>query len=193
MKPIFSIKTIPILLLSILVFNSCQKKTSFSETEFREIKGGFETPTDDNNLWCYWHWVDDDISKEGITKDLEAMKKAGIGGALIGNINPEEIDGKVPMMSEDWWSHMVHAVTEGKRIGVDIGIFNCPGWSQSGGPWVDYTKAMRYLTYSETKVKGNQTIKMELVKPDAKFQDIHTLAFKSKMLKIETLQPYQQN
>ena len=115
-------------------------------------------------MWCYWYWINDDISKDGITKDLEAMKKAGIGGALIGNINPAHEDGKVPMLSEDWWSHMVHAVVEGKRIGVDIGVFNCPGWSQSGGPWVDYTKAMRYLTYSETKVSGGKKLSIQLTK-----------------------------
>ena len=91
-------------------------------------------------------------------KDLEAMKAAGIGGALIGNINPSEKDGKVPMLSEDWWSHMVHAVNEGKRIGVDIGVFNCPGWSQSGGPWVKPEMAMRYLTYSEISVAGGKTV-----------------------------------
>ena len=82
---------------------------------FESIQSDFINPTDDNNLWCYWYWINDDISKDGITKDLEAMKKAGIGGALIGNINPTRKDGKVPMLSEEWWSHMVHAVVEGKR------------------------------------------------------------------------------
>lgn len=143
------------------------------------VKSGFVKPTDDNSIWCYWYWINDDISKDGITKDLEEMKKAGIGGALIGNINPAHKDGKVPMLSEDWWSHMVHAVNEGKRIGVDIGVFNCPGWSQSGGPWVDYTKAMRYLTYSETKVLGGKQLSVKLPQPENEFQDTHTFAFKS--------------
>ena len=102
-----------------------------------------------------------------------------LGGALIGNINPARKDGKVPMLSEEWWSHMVHAVVEGKRIGVDIGVFNCPGWSQSGGPWVDSEKAMRYLTFSETKVKGGELVNVHLKQPNEKFQDTHTLAFKS--------------
>jgi hypothetical protein len=74
---------------------------------------------------------------------------------------------------------MVHAVEEGKRIGVDIGVFNCPGWSQSGGPWVDYTKAMRYLTYSETKVLGGKQLTIKLPQPKKEFQDTHTFAFKS--------------
>ncbi|WP_198931764.1 glycosyl hydrolase [Labilibacter marinus] len=166
-------------LLMLIIMSSCNKKNQISHQNFKEIKSNFITPADSNNIWCYWYWINDDISKDGITKDLEAMKKAGIGGALIGNINPAHKDGKVPMLSENWWSHMVHAVVEGKRIGMDIGVFNCPGWSQSGGPWVDYTKAMRYLTYSETKVLGGKMLSVQLFKPKDKFQDTHTFAFKT--------------
>ncbi|WP_282122034.1 glycosyl hydrolase [Algibacter mikhailovii] len=161
---------------------------SIAQNPYKIIQSNFVEPQDENNLWCYWYWINDDISKDGITKDLEAMKKAGIGGALIGNINPAHKDGKVPMLSEDWWSHMVHAVVEGKRIGVDIGIFNCPGWSQSGGPWVGYTKAMRYLTYSEIKVSGGKTLTLPLKKPKEKFQDTHTFAFKSSAIENRSTQ-----
>ncbi|MGQ1783604.1 MULTISPECIES: glycosyl hydrolase [unclassified Saccharicrinis] len=179
MKSGFSLRCLFYFISAILIFCSCNNGPQFPETKFQQIKSGFETPSDTNTVWCYWYWINDDISKDGITKDLLAMKEAGIGVALIGNINPAGVDGEVPMLSEDWWSHMVHAVTEGKRIGVDIGIFNCPGWSQSGGPWVDYTKAMRYLTYSETKVQGSKLIKVHLPKPKEEFQDTHTLAFKT--------------
>ena len=142
-----------------------------------QFQNDFVTPTKDNTLWCYWYWIADDISKEGITKDLQAMKEAGIGGALIGNINPDEKDGKVPMLSEEWWSHIVFAVEEGKRIGVEIGMFNCPGWSQSGGPWVEPEMAMRYMSYSEITVEGGKNVNVKLVKPDKEFQDVYVLAF----------------
>ncbi|WP_396600630.1 glycosyl hydrolase [Algibacter sp. R77976] len=173
-----------ITLICLFLFVLGCSKSKYYET----IQSNFINPTDDNTIWCYWYWINDDISKDGITKDLEAMKKAGIGGALIGNINPAHKDGKVPMLSEDWWSHMVHAVEEGKRIGVDIGVFNCPGWSQSGGPWVDYTKAMRYLTYSETKVVGGKTLDIVLAQPKKEFQDTHTLAFKTSNLEAKSTQ-----
>ncbi|SNR71161.1 alpha-L-rhamnosidase [Lutibacter agarilyticus] len=167
---------------------SCRSWSQISKENFEQVTSNFTTPADTNTIWCYWYWINDDISKDGITKDLEAMKKAGIGGALIGNINPAHEDGKVPMLSEDWWSHMVHAVVEGKRIGVDIGVFNCPGWSQSGGPWVDYTKAMRYLTYSETKVLGGKKLSIQLEKPKDEFQDTHTFAFKSSAIEKRSTQ-----
>lgn len=167
--------TVRLLLVIILFINNTSTKAQI--TNFQKIKSGFTTPTDKNTLWCYWYWIGDDISKEGITKDLEAMKEAGIGGALIGNINPEEKDGKVPMLSELWWEHMVHAVNEGKRIGVDIGVFNCPGWSQSGGPWINAEMAMRYIAYSETKSEGGKKINLKLTKPIDQFQDVYVLAF----------------
>jgi len=137
----------------------------------------FKTPTDANHLWCYWYWINDDISKDGITKDLAAMKEVGIGTALIGNINPPEKDGKVPLFSEEWRECMVHAVMEGKRMGVDIGFFNCPGWSQSGGPWVKPEMAMRYLVYSETTLQGPGKISRKLLQPRDEFQDVCVLAF----------------
>tara|TARA_R110002050_G_scaffold141496_2_gene266710 strand:+ start:66441 stop:69734 length:3294 start_codon:yes stop_codon:yes gene_type:complete len=159
--------------------SSCDNSAEPSKKQFQEIKTNFEIPTDSNTIWCYWYWINDDISKEGVTKDLEAMKNAGIGAALIGNINPDEADGKVPLFSEEWWEIMVYAVSEGKRLGVDIGAFNCPGWSQSGGPWVKPEMAMRYLTYSESAVKGPGVVKVVMKKPYDEFQDIHVLAFPS--------------
>jgi hypothetical protein len=163
----------------LFLFTQCTSVEQFKQSEFDKIQTGFTTPKEDNTLWCYWYWIGDDISKEGITKDLEAMKKAGIGGALIGNINPKEKDGRVPILSEEWWEHMVHAVNEGKRIGVDIGAFNSPGWSQSGGPWVKPDMAMRYVTYSEIKIAGGKKVDLKLVKPNAEFQDTYVLAFPS--------------
>lgn len=148
-----------------------------SPDDFLKIQTGFISPHDTNSVWCYWYWIGDDISKEGITKDLEAMKEVGIGAAFIGNINPEEVDGPVPMLSEAWWDHMVHAVNEGKRIGVDIGTFNCPGWSMSGGPWVKPEMAMRHLVYSESKITGGTHKTVKLEKPQGEFQDTYVLAF----------------
>ncbi|HSO86191.1 MAG TPA: glycosyl hydrolase, partial [Draconibacterium sp.] len=166
-----------ILLFAAVFFSNCTKTEPISKDEFQKIQTGFVTPHDSNTVWCYWYWINDDISKEGITKDLEAMKEVGIGAAFIGNINPPEVDGPVPMLSEEWWDCMVHAVNEGKRIGVDIGTFNCPGWSQSGGPWVKPEMAMRYLASSETVVKGPGKVKIKLQQPKELFQDVYVLAF----------------
>jgi len=142
------------------------------------IQSGFTIPQDSNTVWYYYYWIGDDISKEGVTKDLEAIKEFGIGTFLIGNISLEENDGNVPLFSDEFWKITTHTVKEGSRLGIDVGFFNSPGWSLSGGPWVMHDKATRDLVYSETTVKGKgrQTIKLE--KPASEFQDTHVLAFR---------------
>jgi hypothetical protein len=169
---------ISLLLAITMLFSLCTRPVQITQEVYDSIQEGFITPADTNKPWCYYYWIGDDISKEGITKDLEAMKEFGLGAVLIGNINPEEVDGPVPLFSDQWWDAMVHVVNEGHRIGIDIGFFNCPGWSQSGGPWVSYDKAMRHLVYSETTVMGGGDITVRLPKPAEEFQDTYVLGFK---------------
>jgi hypothetical protein len=168
-----------LLMAVIITCNFCNQSGKISQEEYDRIQQGFTTPQDSNRLWCYYYWIGDDISKEGVTKDLEAMKKFGLGAVLIGNINPDEVDGKVPLFSDAWWDITIHAVNEGKRLGIDVGMFNCPGWSQSGGPWITADKAMRYVVYSETKVTGPAHISVQLPKPAEEFQDTYVMAFRS--------------
>jgi hypothetical protein len=142
------------------------------------LAGGFGSPPGRTKPWCYWYWISDNISKEGITRDLEAMARVGIGEALIGNIFLDDIPaGKVKVLSEEWWALVEHAIREGGRTGVNIGMFNCPGWSQSGGPWIQPEQAMRYLVSSETRVKGPAKFEQQLAKPKEQFQDVAVLAF----------------
>jgi hypothetical protein len=157
---------------------SCNRTKTISPQEYTRIQEGFTTPQDTNRLWCYYYWIGDDISREGVTKDLEAMKEFGIGAVLMGNINPDEVDGRVPLFSDEWWETTIHAVNEGKRVGIDVGMFNSPGWSQSGGPWITHDKAMRHVVYSETKVSGPARIRIQLTKPAEEFQDICVLGFR---------------
>ena len=139
---------------------------------------GFANPPAQTKPWCYYYWISDNISKEGITRDLEAMSRVGIGEALIGNIFLDEVaPGKVKVLSEEWWQLVEHAIREGGRVGVNIGIFNCPGWSQSGGPWIKPDQTMRYLTSSETRVTGPLHFSQPLAQPKAQFQDVAVLAF----------------
>ena len=112
----------------------------------------------------------DNVSKEGITRDLEAMARVGIGRAYIGHIfdrrNEKDTPvGKVQFMSDAWWDALQWAVKEADRCGVEIGFFNAPGWSQSGGPWIKPSESMRYLGYSETEAIGGKTLEIKLPAP----------------------------
>ncbi len=141
------------------------------------LEDGFRQPPDQTRPWVYWYWISDNISKEGITRDLETMARVGIGEALMGNVDVNEHSrGSVKVLSEEWWGMVEHAIREGGRLGVKIGLFNCPGWSQSGGPWVKPDKTMRYVAISETRVKGPARFADMLPAPTKDFQDIAVLA-----------------
>lgn len=142
------------------------------------LEEGFITPPDSVKPWVYWYWISDNNAWDGITKDLEAMADVGIGEALIGNIGNDGMSyGQPSTLSDEWWELIVHAVREGKRLGVDIGFFNSPGWSQSGGPWIESKESMRFLESSELKIEGGKTIVQYLPPPEGEFQDVKLLAF----------------
>ncbi len=142
------------------------------------MEAAFHSPPDTVQTSIYWYWISDNISKEGVVKDLKAMKSVGINRAFIGNIGLEDIPyGKVEIFSEEWWEILHTALKTATELGIDIGIFNSPGWSQSGGPWIEPEDAMRYLASSETVVRGPGKVSIILEKPHSEFQDVKVIAF----------------
>ncbi|MDR0385197.1 MAG: glycoside hydrolase family 2 [Prevotellaceae bacterium] len=157
--------------ISLLLFLSCGNR-------FSPLEQGFVTPPDSIRTSVYWYWINDHISKEGVVKDLQSMKRAGINRAFIGsNIVSGDYFGKVKVFSDEWWDVPHTAMKTASELDIEIGLFNCPGWSQSGGPWVKPEQAMRYLTASELRLKGPAKISQQLVKPDTFFQDVKVVAF----------------
>lgn len=140
----------------------------------------FTNVPDSIQTTVYWHWISGNISKEGVIKDLESMKHEGINRAFIGNIGLSEAEitqGKVKVMSEEWWEIMHAALKKATELGIEIGIFNCPGWSQAGGPWIKPEQSMRYLTATQTEVSGGKKVSVALKKPEGDFQDVKVIAF----------------
>lgn len=128
----------------------------------------------------YWYWMSDNISEEGVKKDLVAMADIGIGRAFIGNIgyNEKEVPyGKVKLFSDEWWKVTRTAIRTAGEKGIEIGLFNSPGWSQSGGPWIKPAQSMRYLAGEEVMVKGPQQISLPLKEAGKDFQDVVVLAY----------------
>lgn len=103
----------------------------------------------------YWYWLSGNFSSEGVVKDLHAMKSVGIDRAYIGDIGVDDIPrGEGRTFSPQWWDAIHTALKTATELDIEMGIFNSPGWSQSGGPWVTPERAMRYLTASSVKVSG---------------------------------------
>ena len=161
---------------------------AFDSLAADSLERGFALPPDSTKPWCYWYWITDNISREGITKDLEAMNRVGISQAFIGNIYLDEVKhGRVKALTAEWWGMVEHAIREGSRLGVDIGLFNCPGWSQSGGPWIKPERSMRYVVSTERRVKGPRRFVEKLPPPRQPFQDIAVLAFPAPLNDTDTV------
>ncbi len=135
----------------------------------------FRDPPQASLPWCYWYWLDDDVTAEGITRDLESMARTGIARAMIGNIC---IDGGGPVktFSPEWFELTRHTLREAARLGVGIYMFNAPGWSQSGGPWIKPEQSMRRVAWNEFPAeagKFSQKVRLDDVTPHG---DIAVLA-----------------
>lgn len=150
------------------------------------FEAAFDRPSESTKPAVYWYWISDHVSKEGITKDLEAMAQVGIGEAYIGNIYELSIPlGAVKVLSDAWWDCVVHAICEAHRLNIRIGLFNSPGWSQSGGPWITPGQAMRFLNTTEQRVQGGKQVRVQLERPAR-----HTIWQWNGMLPVEKQDDY---
>ena len=118
------------------------------------LKEGFVQPPDSARPWVYWFIMDGNLSREGITADLEAMEEAGIGGVVIMEVNVGIPRGPVEFMSDEWCQLFKHAVEEAERLGLAITLNAGPGWTGSGGPWVKAEQSMQHLVASVTEATG---------------------------------------
>jgi hypothetical protein len=115
------------------------------------------------------------FSKEGITKDLEAMKAAGIGGATIFNLTSAVQESHAPTLNNPWpeqsyrspayWEALRHAASEANRLGLEIGLHNTVGYSTTGGPWIDEERSMQRLVWSDTTIDGQNSGAIRLKVP----------------------------
>jgi hypothetical protein len=145
-----------------------------------DLEEDFQNPPDVARPHTWWHWMNGNITKEGITADLEAMKQIGLGGAQIFNVSEAIPDGPVLFMSPEWRELVKHAVAEADRLGLELCIHNCAGWSSSGGPWITPDVAMQMVVVSETHATGAARFTATLPQPETRrdyYQDIAVLAF----------------
>ncbi|HOO98881.1 MAG TPA: glycosyl hydrolase [Bacteroidales bacterium] len=125
----------------------------------QSLTEGFKNPPESGKPRTWWHWTNSNITTEGITKDLEWMKRIGIGGlqlADVGSGQGQIVEKKVAFWSPEWFDAVRHTAAEADRLNLELALFSSAGWSLTGGPWVKPEQAMKKLVWSETNVKGPQ-------------------------------------
>ncbi|MDR2424435.1 MAG: glycoside hydrolase family 2 [Prevotellaceae bacterium] len=148
------------------------------QSEFDRLADGFRNPDDSVRLRMFWYWMSDNVSQEGIERDLEAIKAAGIGSVFIGNIGGEGVPyGKVKLLSDEWWAALHTAMKKASELDIEVGMFNSPGWSQSGGPWIKPQQSMRRLASSSAQVEGGKHVSLKLASPGNEAQDVRVVAY----------------
>ena len=132
------------------------------------LKNGFQNPPESARPRVWWHWMNGNISKEGIKLDLEWMHRVGVGGfqnfdaALA---TPQVVDHRLAYMTPEWKDAFKYATTLADQLGLEEAIAGSPGWSESGGPWVPASEGMKKYVWSETLVEGGKPFTGALVHP----------------------------
>ncbi|GAB3170808.1 glycosyl hydrolase [Telluribacter humicola] len=144
------------------------------------LEESFVKPPASARPQTWWHWMNGNVTKEGITLDLEAMQRVGIGGFQNFDAGTGIPEGPIKYLSPEWLELKKHAIREADRLGLEFTMHNCPGWSSSGGPWITPELSMQQITWSEAGVKGGGTTKLSLPQPFTNlnfYRDIAVLAF----------------
>ncbi|WP_168441993.1 glycosyl hydrolase [Pontiella desulfatans] len=145
------------------------------------LENNFLAPPDTAKPHTWWHWMNGYVSAEGITKDLEAMKRVGIGGFQAFQIERGMDQGPIKYLSKEWRELMTHTLQEADRLGLEMCYHQTAGWSSSGGPWITPEYAMQDVVWTELQVAGPTSVEINLETPknlrDNYFQDIAVLAF----------------
>src|ERR1700730_9898522 len=142
------------------------------------LERGFQNPPASARPRVWWHWMNGNITKEGIKLDLEWMHRVGIGGfenfdAALNT--PQLVKDRLVYMTPEWKDAFLYTTKLAEQLGLEEAIAGSPGWRESGGPWVQPQKAMKKFVWSETRVQGGSPFTGALPEPPSisgPFQDI---------------------
>jgi hypothetical protein len=132
------------------------------------LKAGFENPPQLSRPRVWWHWMNGNISKDGIYKDLMWMHRVGIGGVHIfdaGMRTPQIVPKRIIFMTPEWKDCFKYAVHLADSLGMEATVTAAPGWSNTGGPWVEPQDAMKKLVWREMVINGGKAVKVSLPAP----------------------------
>jgi hypothetical protein len=156
--------------LFLLVSCSCLSINAQSAhfTPVDTLGSGFKTPPLSARPRVWWHWMNGNVSKEGITADLEWMKRVGIAGAQVFDVGvgtPQVVDHPIHFMTPEWKEAFRHAGAECSRLGLEMAMQSSGGWAESGSPWVRPQHAMKRVAFTDTLIRANSSLSVPVHLP----------------------------
>lgn len=149
-----------------------------------DLEAGFRSPPHSAGIRCFWWWLNSNVTKEAITRDLEEMKAKGFNGAMIFDADGSNLRGNErakagPVFgSPPWIALLLHACNEAKRLDLELSLNIQSGWNL-GGPSVSPAETTQQLVWSKTQITGPATIRQALPQPEAKegfYRDVAVIA-----------------
>ncbi|MEN9349315.1 MAG: hypothetical protein RL372_293, partial [Bacteroidota bacterium] len=152
------------------------------------IENNFLQPPQSAKPWVFWYWLHGSVSKKGITADLEAMQKVGLGGAylmFIKDTSSVKINyaPQVRQLSPAWFELVAFAMKEAERLHLQLGLHVSDGFALAGGPWITPALSMQKIVFTKQYVKGGVTAPIQLLQPETNegyYKDISLVAFPTK-------------
>jgi alpha-L-rhamnosidase len=178
--PFRSLPVAAAFLLITCLSNPLAGQAAFSHTPTKSdpLEQGFLNPPNAARPRVWWHWMNGNITEKGIDLDLDWMHRVGIGGFHTFDVSldtPTIVDRRLIYMTPEWKQAFRHALSKADDLGLEVTIASSPGWSETGGPWVQPAQGMKKLVWSETVVTGGKPLLAVLPSPptvSGTFQDL---------------------
>jgi len=151
---------------------------SWAQNSNDSLRSGFENPPEAARPRVWWHWMNGNITKEGIKLDLEWMHRAGLGGFQnfdAAMSTPQIVEKRLAYMTPEWKDAFKYATSLADQLGLEEAIAGSPGWSETGGPWVPASQAMKKYVWSETPVEGGRPFTGILIHPPSNTGEFQNL------------------
>lgn len=165
--------------LALAIAGATATTNAFANPSIQELKAEFQSPPPDARPWTWFHVMSGNMSREGITKDLEAMADAGVGGIVLFHVTQGIPHGTVRFNSPEHLDLIAHVAAECERLGLLFNFHNADGWSSSGGPWITPEQSMKRIVWSETIVEGGP-VNVQLQQPVSRaglYEDVAVIAY----------------
>ncbi|RZV37930.1 MAG: glycoside hydrolase, partial [Acidimicrobiales bacterium] len=169
------------LISSFLIGCAASDNSDSASVSIETLEAEFINPPQSAQPRTWFHVMSGNMTKAGITKDLESIKSVGIGGVLLFNVTQGIPVGPVKFNSDEHIELIRYMARETERLGLSFGVHNCDGWTSSGGPWITPEISMKKVVWSETLVNGGR-VDAVLPQPDSfkgYYEDIATIAYPS--------------
>src|SRR5215469_4033257 len=146
-------------LLAVIAFFAFPVANGWAQTSPDSLQQGFQNPPQSARPRVWWHWMNGNITREGIQLDLDWMHRVGIAGFQNFDAaldTPQVVEKRLAYMTPEWKEAFQYAIHLGDHFGMEMAIAGSPGWSESGGPWVPPSQGMKKYVWSATPITGGK-------------------------------------